>query len=274
MGLVHDGLTWRTATRGMTRETMAMSRATVSGGVSAGAVSILDEDRALAATLSDADREVARRLLVTPQMPLEPGIYVPDEMFPEHDIVGLLVLDGLLIRQVLIADRQCGELLGSGGLVRPWDQFGLHAPLPFEVRWRVLSTTRLAVLDRQLLATAGRWPALVEDLVARGISRAQTLAFTVAIHCLHHVELRLVVLLWHLADRFGRMTPDGVVIPLALTHRDLAELVGVQRPSVSSALGELARRGTVLRRPDRSWLLCGDPPQELRDLRVGAGGAD
>ena len=232
-----------------------------------GRLSILDEDTALAEALSHDDREVARQKLIAREVIVEPGSYVPDEMFAGHDMGGMLVVDGLLIRHVVVADRLCGELVAAGSILRPRDHFGLNAPVPFEVRWRVLQTTRLAVLDREVLGVAGQWPPLMEALIDRAITRAQTVAFNVAIHCLHHVEVRLVVLLWHLADRFGRVTSEGVVIPLPLTHRDLAELVGAQRPSVSTALGDLARQGSVVRRGDRSWLLRGGPPRDLRDMR-------
>jgi hypothetical protein len=51
-----------------------------------------------------------------------------------------------------------------------------------------------------------------------------------------------------------------VIVPLALTHRILGQLVGARRPTVSTALSELADRGELVRRPDGSWLLRGDPP--------------
>jgi hypothetical protein len=51
-----------------------------------------------------------------------------------------------------------------------------------------------------------------------------------------------------------------VVVPLALTHRILGQLVGARRPTVSTALSELAEREELTRRPDGSWLLRGDPP--------------
>jgi hypothetical protein len=236
-----------------------------------GTVSILEEDDSLAEAVPAEELAAARRHLQAPRVMLEPGFYAPEELFPGERLLGLLIVEGLLIREVLVADRRCGELVGRGSLLRPWDHFGAHTPMPFDVRWRVLAPTRMAVLSHDVTDAAARWPAVMEMLLERSISRAQTLAFTVAIHCLHHVELRVVVLLWHLADRFGRVTPDGVLIPLPLTHRDLATLVGAQRPSVSTALSELARRGTVVRRSDRAWLLCGEPPQELRDLRAGRG---
>jgi hypothetical protein len=42
----------------------------------------------------------------------------------------------------------------------------------------------------------------------------------------------------------------------------LAQLVGARRPTVSTALGELARDREVLRQPDGSWLLTGEPVGE------------
>jgi CRP-like cAMP-binding protein len=99
------------------------------------------------------------------------------------------------------------------------------------------------------------------------VERSQALAVSVAIHCLQHVELRVLVLFWHLADRFGRVTPEGIVIPLKLSHSDVADLIGSQRPSVSSRLSELSGRGELIRRADRTWLLRGEPPAQLRDVR-------
>jgi DNA-binding IclR family transcriptional regulator len=72
------------------------------------------------------------------------------------------------------------------------------------------------------------------------------------------------LLLWHLADRFRRSHPEGVVLPLPLSHELLAQLVGAQRPSVSRALKELERAGVVARRPDGSWWLGGEPPLGAR----------
>jgi DNA-binding IclR family transcriptional regulator len=79
----------------------------------------------------------------------------------------------------------------------------------------------------------------------------------------------LLVLLWHLADRFGKVTPEGTHVPLPLSHSDLAELVGAARPSVSVALKQLAEDGLVWRHSsDGSWMLSREPPGELRDMRA------
>jgi hypothetical protein len=46
----------------------------------------------------------------------------------------------------------------------------------------------------------------------------------------------------------------------------LAAIIGARRPTVSTALGALRDDGLVERIED-GWLLRGEPPQELHDLR-------
>lgn len=230
-------------------------------------VRILDEDPELGEELTPEQFEGARRHAVAEVSELAIGAHDPADVGNAR-LLGMLVLDGLIIRQVLVAERQCGELVGPGSLLRPWDVQDEHAPMPFEIRWRVIQPVRLALLDDRTVSVAARWPRLMQAIVRRAVERSHTLAFNVAIHCLQHVDLRLLVLFWHLADRFGRVTPEGTLVPLKLTHADLSELVGARRPSVSSGLAELRRQGKLLRRPDRTWLLLGEPPEELFDLKV------
>ncbi|HZE06974.1 MAG TPA: hypothetical protein VE127_17230, partial [Solirubrobacteraceae bacterium] len=169
-------------------------------------IRLLDEDPDLGADLSPEDFQRANRYAVTEVADFDRGVYDPADL-GSPDLLGLLVIDGLLIRSVQVAERRCGELVGPGSLLRPWDHFGRYAPMPFEVRWRVISPVRVALLDHRITMVAARWPVLMHRIVARAVERSHALALDVAIHCLQHVELRLLVLLWHLADRFGRVTP-------------------------------------------------------------------
>jgi CRP-like cAMP-binding protein len=88
----------------------------------------------------------------------------------------------------------------------------------------------------------------------------------------HHqrVDDRLLLTLWHLAERWGRVGPEGIMLPLPLSHQRLADLVGAHRPAVTSAMGSLTRQGAVSRHSDRTWIIHGSPPEELRHHRLAA----
>lgn len=239
-------------------------------------VYVLDHDAGLRSVLPEPERARARQHAVAPVIELPGGDWSPEADEHADAEIGLLVLEGLMIRDVTVADARCGELLGPGMLLRPCDDRGTEAPMRHEVGWRIVEPTRLAVLDRRFLRVAAHWPALVTALLARATERAHNLGVMVSIHSLKRVDTRLLAFFWHLADRFGKVTSDGVLVPLALTHRQLALLVGAQRPSVTSALGTLAERGQLRRDERGHWLLSfgAENPDEvvLGDDLVGAGG--
>jgi hypothetical protein len=95
-----------------------------------------------------------------------------------------------------------------------------------------------------------------------------------------HIIPRLLLLFWHLPDRWGRVGRDGVTIPLRLSDEVIAQLVGAQRPTVSTALQALSREGLLTRRADRTWLLDprsrqdGDHGGMLLRTRDGSPGAE
>jgi CRP-like cAMP-binding protein len=236
-------------------------------------VYVLDHDAGLRSILSDPDRARCRQHAVAAIAEVPAGVWRPHaQPMPDAEL-GLLVLDGLLIRDVTVAEARCGELIGAGTLLRPWDETGLEAPMRHEVDWQVIEPIRFAVLDQHFLRVVAHWPPLITALVARANERAQDLAVMVSIHSLKRVDVRLLAFFWHLADRYGKVTADGVLVPLALTHRQLALLVGAQRPSVTSALGTLADRDLLRRDDDGNWLLTGEPPEDLGMLQPNGAAA-
>jgi CRP/FNR family transcriptional regulator, cyclic AMP receptor protein len=78
--------------------------------------------------------------------------------------------------------------------------------------------------------------------------------------------VRLILLFWELADRWGRVAPDGVSVPLPLTHQTLGRIIRAQRPSVTAALTELRERGFLGREADGTWVIHGDASEQLREL--------
>jgi CRP/FNR family cyclic AMP-dependent transcriptional regulator len=224
-------------------------------------VRLLDVDPDLGLLLNDSRRDQAERELVvrTHRLPVGPWD-VSRLAGATADHVGLLIIDGILSRELVVADHVSAELLGPGDLLRPWQAPSSSSLLPVDVLWSVLSPSAFAVLDRRFAAELARWPEVTACLFDRLSERSLRLATTQAISQLTRVDRRLKALLWHLAERWGRVSGDGVIVPLALTHRILGQLVGARRPTVSTALGELAERGELTRRVDGSWVLRGSPP--------------
>ena len=236
-----------------------------------GIISIVDADPDLGDQLDEAQRERARRDALTRVNRLSPGDWdAGAALEADSHHRGFLIIEGLLSRDVDVLGRRCCELLGHGDVMRPWswDSEGSHVQA--EVGWKVLEPTRLAVLDHGLVQRMVPWPEIGVELFNRGTRRAHALAVALAISHHQRVDDRLLLTLWHLAERWGRVHSDGIVVPLPLGHQRLADLVGAHRPTVTTALGDLVRAGALDRRENGDWVLLGTPPEQLRHHKLAA----
>jgi hypothetical protein len=225
---------------------------------------VLREDKDLAEAVAPERREAAIERCTASEVRVPLGAGVEDSTLRSG--VGLLVLSGLLVRRVGIDGRFGAELLGEGDLLRPWQWESDSATLPLELGWSIVEPVRLALLDDEFARRCiASYPELVSPLVARAMQRARNFAVNMAIVHQARVDSRLHMLLWHLAGRWGRVRTDGTVVPFRLTHSLLADLVAARRPTVTSAMSELARRGLV-RPQGGAWMLFGEPPGELLDI--------
>jgi hypothetical protein len=218
---------------------------------------VLEEDAELAEAIEPGLRSVARQSVVAREIQLAPGAW-RSRPAAASDGLGLLLLEGVLLHRIGVEERFGAELLGAGDLLRAPDRPG-ETTLSMTNDWLVLEAARLAVLDDRFERQLAQFPQLAGRLVSRAVARSRQLTVNMAIVHQARVDVRLHMLMWHLAGRWGRVRADGVVVPLHLTHAVLSDLVAARRPTVTSALSELGRRG-VVRAVDEGWLLCGDPP--------------
>jgi CRP-like cAMP-binding protein len=222
---------------------------------------VLLEDPELAGRLTGERLRAAARVAVSPVVQLSSGSWSPTGL-ADGRAIGLLILDGLIIRRVGVGGRFGAELLGEGDLLRPWQREDPGTTLPRIGRWQALLPCRIAILDGDFAASMARFPEVTSALFARAVRRSRHTVVAMAIVHQPRVDVRLRMLFWELADRWGTVHSDGVRVPLQLTHHVLADLVAARRPTVSKALGELAERGIIAWTGDH-WLLSGNPPMEL-----------
>lgn len=233
-----------------------------------GVVPLLDEDPDLGDSLDQDALSLLRSTAVAPVIELPAGRW-PVLRPTGEPIFGLLVLDGVIGSRVVIPERSHLELLAQGDVIRPWLGLGPDASIPVRFDWDVLKPARLAVLDRRFAHAVRDFPEVYEALAERLVMRSRRLNFLLAVNSVTGIEERILLALWHFGERWGRVTGDGVLLSFPLTHKDLADVVGASRPSVSSALMALRRQGAIEQQED-GWLLHGSPPERFLELKAEA----
>jgi CRP/FNR family transcriptional regulator len=128
------------------------------------------------------------------------------------------------------------------------DLFGRLAPVDPRV------PTRVEALEPSVICTIP--PPVFEEIVRRvpevGLRVIRVLAKRlrdaeqeIADLSLRSVPARLAALLLRLAEEYGTARDDGIQLPLRLTHRDLAHMVGSTRETVTAILSQWRDQGLV-----------------------------
>jgi len=227
-----------------------------------GAAPLLTLDPRLGSGLSRQQRADAKRELIARTTLLRRGDSC-EELF-RTGLFGALVVQGALARRVCTDRGRSLEVLVKGDLLRPWQE---------DSGWVVgseihpLVDTRVAVIDRFAGDSLCKFPPVIEALLERAFRRIRGMATQAAFDSRAGMDQRVLFSMWHLADRCGERAAGGMVIPLPLTHRMIADLLGAQRTSVSAAISRLAAEGALSRTDGRGWMLHPESARVLPSRR-------
>jgi CRP-like cAMP-binding protein len=183
-----------------------------------------------------------------------PAAEIATEALPADTL--FLVRSGLVgLTAEASGQRVMVALLGAGDFFSTVGDG--EAPCVTPLRAASISALPAALVKRVIHHRPEFGMLLLEQFSARAAFYRHTLA------CVSHISVRdrLLSRLRHLAQRDGVVTPEGVRLPLELTHRQWALFVGASREAVTLAFGELLRTGRVRSLGPRRWLL---PWTELR----------
>ncbi len=205
-----------------------------------------------------AERALAERLTVATAHRLPAGTWSPaDTQLVQPAPRAAWLLHGVIVRDVVVGGRASGHLFGPGDILHPWR--GANGSLPFSSTWTCgPGGAVIAVLDGRFAQMARKWPGLAEVVQERLTDQLEESTLRTAIVSLPRAEQRVLALLWQLADRWGVVRPEGVIVRLQLTHELIGRLIGARRPTVSLALQALADEGTVERIDAGCWRLGHD----------------
>lgn len=224
-----------------------------------GFISVGELDLSLRERPSRANDDAGRRLSVRVHHSA-PGPLDMSSVAGQHDgWLGLLILDGLLLAQLEEGRGHIGWLVGSNDLLRPWDMQEIS--LIRRATWRVLKPARIVLLDAEFGRQACGIPTVARELLSRSARTAHWLLAKSLIVSCPVLEDRLVLLFALLGERWGRVTADGILLDLPLTHGLLATLCGARRPSITLALHALQNDHALTRAASGGWLLHRVRPQ-------------
>jgi len=211
----------------------------------------------LAAGLPASERAIAERASLGPILVVEDEDLADALRSRAADAFDFLVIEGAVLKQTTLLARAALEILGPGDVLAP----PLTAIRQVESRAvsRYLAHGRVAVapLDTRFLRATARWPRLAAVLHDRLAQQTHRASMHLAMLHLPRVEERIAALFSDLGERFGHVTPEGIMIDLPLTHATIGRLVGSRRPTVSLAMRTLEDEKR-LRRGDDRWIVSRD----------------
>jgi hypothetical protein len=225
-------------------------------------VQLLHADPDLGEHMPAQAREQATELVRARVFRVPKGPWHPPDI--DHGATGLLLLDGLMVRTLRLGPASSAEIVGPTDIIRPWETDLIPRVLHTATEWRVLDEARVALLDGRVTAMIGRWPELSAAVSARLLRRARSLAVLMAAQHFVRVKDRLLATLWHLASIWGKVTPQGTVVPFRLTHEMLASIIGAHRPTTTISVRSLTQQGRLKRDEARRYVLLGEPPDWRR----------
>jgi CRP/FNR family transcriptional regulator, cyclic AMP receptor protein len=216
---------------------------------------VLDLDPELGSSLAETAWQEARNASCWELLRLPAGGWKPPaELREREDLVGLLVVAGVLWREAALGAHVTFELLGREDVLRPPEP-GDEPRLGRSATLTAIEPTTLVVLGAPFIDAAQRWPGLLATVFRRLENQHQRLVVQGLIGHFSRAEDRLLLTLWHLAERWGHVTAAGTRIDLTLTHELLGRLIGARRSTVTLATAKLEDRGYIRRGDTGAWLL-------------------
>lgn len=209
----------------------------------------------LAAPGTDAST-VGDRLWPTPAVRhLSPGIVDVSSILAQVDNgLGILVVEGFLVAKLTVGRAVSGWLVGQDDLILTCQTDPLA--LTRATEWRVLTSTRVALIDEAVCQRAASSRTLVPTLLTRAARTTHWLLAKSLIASAPLVRERLMLLFALFAERWGTVVRGGVRIDIPLTHEVIANLCGARRPPVTIALNTIRSQGLLKRTAGARWLLC------------------
>jgi CRP/FNR family cyclic AMP-dependent transcriptional regulator len=207
----------------------------------------------IAERLDPEDRDAAEQALVVPLLSArDDDLTATLEAVDAFDFV---LFEGTVLKETTLAAHSALELLGPCDVLAPPVSPARQVELRGVCRYLALGAVSIVVLGRRFQLVAARWPHVSDFLHSQIADQAHRASIHLAMLHLPRAEDRILALFTDLGDRFGRVTPDGILIDLPLSHDLIGRLTASRRPTATIALQLLHDQGLLTKLAADSWRL-------------------
>jgi CRP/FNR family transcriptional regulator, cyclic AMP receptor protein len=207
------------------------------------------------ASVPATDRLVVERTLIVPLVSARDEDLADVISTQIPGAFDFVIVEGVVLKETTLARRSALELLGRGDLLAPPLTPARQLESRAVSRYLAHGSTSLAAIEDNVRQAAQRWPGIADFLHDHLARQTHHASMHLAMLHLPRVEDRLIALFSDLAERFGRIAADGILIDLPLTHEIIGGLVASRRPTVSLALQQLAANDVIARLEGDRWKL-------------------
>jgi CRP/FNR family cyclic AMP-dependent transcriptional regulator len=210
----------------------------------------------IAGSLTPVERGVAERALLAPLVSARDEDLAAALAAEPGDAFNFVLVSGTVLKETTLASSSALELLGPGDVLAPPLSATRQLESRAASRYLALGDASIATLGMRFERVAMRWPQ-VSGLLHRQIAeQAHRASMHLAMLHLPRAEDRILALFADLSERFGRVTPEGILIDLPLNHELIGRLTASRRPTATIALQNLYHQGLLTRHADNSWKLA------------------
>ncbi len=207
----------------------------------------------IAERLEPEERDAAERALVVPLLSArDEDLTAALEAVDAFDFV---LVEGTVLKETTLASHSALELLGPGDVLAPPVSASRQVELRGVSRYLAFGAVLVAVLGVRFQRVASRWPQVSDFLHGQIADQAHRASIQLAMLHLPRAEDRILAVFAELGDRFGRVSPDGIMIDLPLSHELIGRLTACRRPTATIALQLLDDQGLLTRLAAGSWKL-------------------
>lgn len=158
-------------------------------------------------------------------------------------------------KEMILAFHESGEYFGEMALID-----GGTSPATVTA----LSPTTIYILSAKDFSHLLENPQINRVILRTLSDRCRDAWAQIEVLTFHNADARIRTAFYQLAKKRGVVTPDGVRIPMKLTHKEIADIVGISRETVTRVLSHLQEQDLLEVRA-RQFVIK-DPDQLVDDL--------